>query len=891
LGNLTAAYNGSAHAVTVTTTPAGLPVSLTYGGSATAPTNPGTYSVVGTINDPNYTGSASGTLTITQGSATVTLGNLTAVYNGAAHAATATTTPAGLAVTFTYSGSATAPTNPGSYNVVGTINDPNYTGSATGTLSITPAGATVTLSNLTATYNGSPHPVTATTTPAGLPVSLTYSGNPTAPSAVGTYNVVGTINNPDYVGSATGTLTINAAAPPTPKAPSQLVVVPTSASEVNLSWQDNSAIETGYNVLRSTTPSGAFTQVGSVVANVTTYHDSGLTPEATYYYQVVAVGSAGNSKPSNTAAASMYAPYNPPGLLGYWNFDEGVGTTAHDVTENGYNGTLNGGVAFNLPGVIGSSALGFDGTGNVVVSDAPALHFAANQSFTLSAWVQEKSASAIDQGVICKSRDNGNYYGIWIRGSDNRWVFRGPAGDVVGPIATSNWTHVTVVQDGVAKTRSLYVNGVLAAGVNGAPATGPAQAADGTGDLWFGQANSVNQPFNGNLDEVRLYGRALAASEITNLMAPPIWQAESIQNQGTAGTIGFALPIDGSIFIEPRQGATPGTYQLSLSFSTPVSGITASLGLQPGQSGAAVGKLGTIGYDSTGKIVTIPLSAVGNAQKLQLHLSGILPGNGTADIAFNVLVGDVDGNGIVNQADANLVSAAFSGALTDENAVDDINCDGQVNAADVAIITANLAANPGQSLGGLQPNWSDRDIGGVNQVGTATVTNGVYTVQGAGTSMGEEGASNGPGGLTDSFHYAYQSLTGDGTIIARLTGQSGADNTGVMIRQDLTPGSPFVQLTRLPVVTATLEYRAVAGANSIAAGSVTSVYRPLWFKLSRAGQVFTGYSSADGVTWNQIGTPVTVAMSSTVTVGLVECAQDNDQLKSGVFDHVSVTVP
>ena len=76
-------------------------------------------------------------LTINKAAATVTLGNLAATYNGSAKVATATTSPTGLTVNFTYDGSATAPTEVGSYAVVATIDDAGYQGSANGTLVIT----------------------------------------------------------------------------------------------------------------------------------------------------------------------------------------------------------------------------------------------------------------------------------------------------------------------------------------------------------------------------------------------------------------------------------------------------------------------------------------------------------------------------------------------------------------------------------------------------------------------------------------------------------------------------------------------------------------------------------------------------------------------------------
>jgi hypothetical protein len=165
LGSLSQTYNGMAEAATATTTPSGLAVSFTYNGSATVPTSAGSYTVIGTITDANYQGSATNTLVIAQASGAITLGSLSQTYSGLAELATATTTPTGLAVSFTYNGSATAPTNAGSYTVLGTITDANYQGSATNTMVINKATLTVTADNkskmcgqpnppLTASYNG-----------------------------------------------------------------------------------------------------------------------------------------------------------------------------------------------------------------------------------------------------------------------------------------------------------------------------------------------------------------------------------------------------------------------------------------------------------------------------------------------------------------------------------------------------------------------------------------------------------------------------------------------------------------------------------------------------------------------------------------------------------------
>ena len=211
LTGLTPTYTGSPISAGATTTPAGLTVDFTYDGSATAPTNAGTYAVVGTVNDANYQGTASGNMIIGKASATVTLTGLTPTYTGSPIPAIATTTPAGLSVDLTYDGSTTAPTDSGTYAVVGIVNDANYEGSSSGNMIIGKALATVTITGLTPTYTGAPISAIATTSPAGLSVDLTYDGSATAPTNAGTYAVVGTVNDANYQGTASESMIIGKA--------------------------------------------------------------------------------------------------------------------------------------------------------------------------------------------------------------------------------------------------------------------------------------------------------------------------------------------------------------------------------------------------------------------------------------------------------------------------------------------------------------------------------------------------------------------------------------------------------------------------------------------------------------------------------------------------------
>lgn len=142
--------------------------------------------------------------------AAVTLSNLTQNFNGSPAAVAVTTEPAGLPVTVTYNGDTNPPTAIGSYAVVATVNDPNYQGSATGTLVVDRTPVSVLLSNLEHTFDGSPKAATVSTSPAGPVVNVTYNGSATPPSAAGTYSVVAAINDPNYRGGTSATLTIYA---------------------------------------------------------------------------------------------------------------------------------------------------------------------------------------------------------------------------------------------------------------------------------------------------------------------------------------------------------------------------------------------------------------------------------------------------------------------------------------------------------------------------------------------------------------------------------------------------------------------------------------------------------------------------------------------------------
>jgi gliding motility-associated-like protein len=224
LSNLTQTYDGTGKSATAITNPAGLSgVSMTYDGSATLPTAAGTYAVVASLTNANYTAAdVTGSLVIGKRTAILSLSNLTATYDGTAKSATATTNPAGLsAVSITYDGSSTLPTAAGTYAVVASLNNANYTATdVTAGLVIGKGTATLALSNLTQTYDGTGKSATAVTNPSGLSgVTFIYNGSAILPILAGTYTVVASLTNSNYmlttttgsmvIGKAVATLTLS----------------------------------------------------------------------------------------------------------------------------------------------------------------------------------------------------------------------------------------------------------------------------------------------------------------------------------------------------------------------------------------------------------------------------------------------------------------------------------------------------------------------------------------------------------------------------------------------------------------------------------------------------------------------------------------------------------
>jgi regulation of enolase protein 1 (concanavalin A-like superfamily) len=186
------------------------------------------------------------------------------------------------------------------------------------------------------------------------------------------------------------------------------------------------------------------------------------------------------------------------------------------------------------------------------------------------------------------------------------------------------------------------------------------------------------------------------------------------------------------------------------------------------------------------------------------------------------------------------------------------------------------------SGGGLPSPWANGDVGSVG-------IGGAVSFDGATWAVGASGAD--VWGTADGFHYAYRSLSGDGSIVARVANvQSGHPwaKAGVMMRASLAAGSPhaFMFVTPSGVNGLAFQHRSEQGGATVhtSGGSGSA---PVWVGLVRGGDTISAYHSPDGINWNFVGS-ATVSMVETIYVGLAVTSHDNGTLGTAAFDNVSV---
>ncbi len=355
----------------------------------------------------------------------------------------------------------------------------------------------------------------------------------------------------------------------------------------------------------------------------------GKIDEVRIYDRALGAGEIGGD-----SAAPIQTPQKDP--VAAYSFDAGEGEVAEDITGSGHDGTIEG-PEWTDRGRFGD-ALQFNGEEGECVTIPDAEDLRTTEELTLEAWV--KPTSPVNDDPIIYKDTAGHIgdalgIGIWSEGRPEGLIGEGEGEfeNVVGPkaIEANVWTHLAFTYDG-AHMR-LYVNGELVA--TKAQSEGPPW---GEGDLVIGcNPNYSPEVFDGKIDEVRIYDRALGAGEIGGDSAAPIQtpqkspvaaysfdagEGETLQDitgSGHDGTIegpewtdrgkyGNALSFNGEsedcVTVPDESGALQLTEELTLEAWVKPSGPTENdpiifkeaLGIG-GQPGYAMG----IGVTSSGK--------------------------------------------------------------------------------------------------------------------------------------------------------------------------------------------------------------------------------------------------------------------------------------------------
>jgi len=147
---------------------------------------------------------------------------------------------------------------------------------------------------------------------------------------------------------------------------------------------------------------------------------------------------------------------------------------------------------------------------------------------------------------------------------------------------------------------------------------------------------------------------------------------------------------------------------------------------------------------------------------------------------------------------------------------------------------------------------------------------------------------------SDEFTYAYKTLTGDGSLVARVTSNGTGANTwakgGVMIRDTVNGGSMHAMM----VITggggngASFQYRGTTNGASSNADIGTVVAPPYWVRIDRSGATFTGFVSSDGKSWSQVGTTV-IPMTDPVLIGICVTSHEAGVERTFQFEGISAT--
>jgi len=197
--------------------------------------------------------------------------------------------------------------------------------------------------------------------------------------------------------------------------------------------------------------------------------------------------------------------------------------------------------------------------------------------------------------------------------------------------------------------------------------------------------------------------------------------------------------------------------------------------------------------------------------------------------------------------------------------------------AALAVLSQVTVGSPSTAL---PSNLSTSDIGSPAIAGSASYSQGTYTITGAGNDIWN---------TSDQFRYVYQQISGDADIVAHVASLQAIDpwsKGGVMIRETLDPGARHAMALISATQGYSFQWRLDPNglASFVGGGSGAA---PGWVRLTRTGSTFQAYRSTDGTTWTSMGSEV-VPMTDPVYIGLAVTSHNASAATTATFDQVTM---
>lgn len=211
---------------------------------------------------------------------------------------------------------------------------------------------------------------------------------------------------------------------------------------------------------------------------------------------------------------------------------------------------------------------------------------------------------------------------------------------------------------------------------------------------------------------------------------------------------------------------------------------------------------------------------------------------------------------------------------------------GSANTVSYNAVTPGLpttSPNPPPSSSPCPSSWSCQDIGNPLTPGNQSLSNGAWTLAGAGQSINNYG---------DQFHFVWQSLAADGAISAHITSQTNTNasaQAGVMLRQSTDPIAPYYAAFITPGNGILVQYRLIQGLKTTVFYGPSSTV-PVYLMVARSGSNYCTYTSSDGANWSVIiGSCETVNLSGSVLAGLAVSSDNAGSLSTVAMDTVTIS--